>query len=254
MPAAVFGLLKNKIMNIKNFINKKFKIGADNDERRVDWVEKKLKEIPAGSRILDAGAGECRFKKFCSHLDYVAQDFREYGGSGDNKGLQTETWDTSCINITSDIYSIPEPDKSFDAILCTEVFEHIPDPILAIKEFSRLLKKRGKFILTAPFASGTHFAPFHFYSGFNRYFYETHLPRYGFKIIEIYATGSFFEYIAQEVRRMPYMARRYAHTNIRIWEYPFLVVILLILKRLNVRDNGSKEFLNFAYCIVAERQ
>ena len=238
----------------KVLFNKLIPIGTKNSTYREEWVEKQLKNLPVGSRILDAGAGERRFEKFCLHLRYVAQDFGKYDGKGDTVGLQAGDWDQSKLDIVSDITKIPEPNKSFDVILCTEVFEHIPDPTLALKEFSRLLKKGGKLIITAPFASGTHFAPFHFYSGFNRYFYETHLPRYGFKIIEMYATGSFFEYIAQEVRRMPYMARRYTRTDIRIWEYPFLVVILLILKRLNVRDKGSKEFINFDYCIVAERQ
>ena len=238
----------------KVLFNKLIPIGTKNSTYREEWVEKQLKNLPVGSRILDAGAGERRFEKFCLHLRYVAQDFGKYDGKGDTVGLQAGDWDQSKLDIVSDITKIPEPNKSFDVILCTEVFEHIPDPTLALKEFSRLLKKGGKLIITAPFASGTHFAPFHFYSGFNRYFYETHLPRYGFKIIEMYATGSFFEYIAQEVRRMPYMARRYTRTDIRIWEYPFLVVILLILKRLNVRDKGSKEFINFDYCIVAGRQ
>ncbi len=243
-----------KLSFFKKWFNKIVPTGTNNDAERIQWLEKVLKSIPSGLRILDVGAGERRFEKFCSHLRYIAQDFGKYDGKGDMVGLQTEGWDQSKLDIVSDITKIPEPNSSFDIILCTEVFEHIPDPLLALKEFSRLLKKGGKLIITAPFASGTHFAPFYFYSGFSRYFYETHLPHYGFKIIEMYVTGSFFEYIAQEVRRMPYMARRYTRTNIRIWEYPFLVVILLILRRLNVRDKGSKEFLNFDYCIVAERQ
>lgn len=46
-----------------------------NEERRNEWIEKQLKSIPDGLRILDAGAGELRWKKFCSHLEYVSQDF-----------------------------------------------------------------------------------------------------------------------------------------------------------------------------------
>ena len=40
-----------------------------------------------------------------------------------------------------DIWDIKEKNNVFDAILCTEVFEHIPYPNETIKEFSRLLKK-----------------------------------------------------------------------------------------------------------------
>ena len=147
-------------------------IGTNNEVTRLKWLAETLKRIPQGSRILDAGAGELAQKKYCAHLNYISQDFAKYDGKGNNTGLQTQDWDNSKIDIVSDITSIPQPDASFDAIMCVEVFEHLPDPIAAIKEFSRLLRKNGTLILTAPFCSLTHFAPYHFYSGFNKYYYE----------------------------------------------------------------------------------
>ena len=71
---------------------------------------------PAGKRLLDAGAGECKYKPFCTHLKYVSQDFCQYTGEGNSKGLQMGKWDTSHIDIVSDITNIPEPDASFDVI------------------------------------------------------------------------------------------------------------------------------------------
>ena len=47
-------------------------IGTTTDEVRVNWVIKELKALPEGIRILDAGAGELRFKTHCGHLQYVA--------------------------------------------------------------------------------------------------------------------------------------------------------------------------------------
>ena len=151
---------------------KNFLPGSKNDINRVVWLEQKLKEIPAGSRILDAGAGEKRFLKYCPHLNYVSQDFSQYDGIGNGKGLQMGSWNQKDLDIISDITKIPEPNESFDAILCSEVFEHIPNPQLAIREFSRLLKKGGQLIITAPFCCGTHFAPYIFYTGFSLYFYK----------------------------------------------------------------------------------
>ena len=121
----------------------KTKIGTDNEAKRTNWIEQVLLKIPEGSKILDVGAGELKYKKFCSHLEYVSQDFCQYEGKGDGQGLQTEKWDTAQIDIVSDCCVIPEKDKSFDAIMCIEVFEHIPEPIKAIKEFYRLLKRVG---------------------------------------------------------------------------------------------------------------
>ena len=116
-----------------------FTIGR-NPARRKAWVEKVLKSLPPGIRILDAGAGEQQYRKFCSHLQYVSQDFCAYDGTGNGDGLQTNTWDTTSIDIVSDITDIPEKDESFDAILCTAVVEHIVSPEAAIHEFSRLCR------------------------------------------------------------------------------------------------------------------
>ena len=124
-------------------------------------------------------------KKFCKHLDYVAQDFGHYNGIGDEKGLQTGKWDQSRLDIISDITDIPEPDASFGAAMCFEVFEHLPQVEAAVEELSRLLKPGGKLLVTAPFCSLTHFAPYHYCSGFNRYFYEEVFPKYDLKILEL---------------------------------------------------------------------
>src|SRR5580692_2586535 len=135
-------------------------LGLDRNELpRIVWVRTELQSLPRGIRLLDAGAGEQQYKKFCQHLHYVSQDFGQYNGKGDQRGLQTGSWSYSGIDIVSDITDIPEPDASFDAILCTEVFEHIPDPLRALDEFRRILKPGGTLILTAPFASLVHFAP-----------------------------------------------------------------------------------------------
>ena len=229
-------------------------VGTLNEKTRVDWIVKTLKKIPKGYKILDAGAGEQQFKIFCSHLKYVSQDFAKYDGEGDKRGLQTKIWDNSNLDIISDITSIPVQNSSFDAILCTEVFEHLPEPLLALKEFSRIIKKEGYLIITSPFCSLTHFAPYHFYSGFNRYFYKTHLPKFGFKIIEIKTNGNFFEYLAQEIRRIPQVKKMYINSFKRnIFETLAHKITLYFLDRWSKRDRGSDELLCFGYHVFAKK-
>ena len=223
--------------------------GINNQSAREQWLEKTLKNIPAGLRILDAGAGELQYKKFCTHLNYVSQDFAQYDGVGNNAGLQTQNWDNSKLDIVSDITKITEPDNSFDAIMCIEVFEHLPAPIEAIREFSRLLKKNGVLIITAPFCSLTHFAPYHFYSGFNKYFYEKHLPDLGFKIEEIVPIGNYFEYLAQELQlRLP---NKYSGTLVNYEEKHAINTVLSMLQKMSVTDSGSGELLCFGYHVKA---
>jgi ubiquinone/menaquinone biosynthesis C-methylase UbiE len=213
-----------------------------------------LLKIPECSRILDAGAGEQQFKRFCSHLEYVSQDFSEYDGNGDKRGLQSKGWDYTGIDIICDITQIPELDESFDAIICTEVFEHLPAPILAIKEFHRLLRKGGQLIITAPFCSLTHFSPYHFYSGFNKYFYEASLKQFNFDIIELEPNGNFFQYLTQEIRRIPFVSSKYSHDKPNIIDNLAKQVILNMLSRFSEKDSGSSELLNFGYHVLAKKK
>jgi ubiquinone/menaquinone biosynthesis C-methylase UbiE len=201
---------------------KKFKVFNlnQNEDNRGLWLEKTLSQLNPGLRILDAGAGELRNKPLCKHLVYVSQDICQYEGNGDSMGLQMGKWDTSNIDLVCDLTNIPEVNASFDVVLCSEVFEHIPDPLLALKEFSRLLKPGGKLIITAPFASFVHFAPYHFSSGFSKYWYEHHLPEFNFELEELSANGDWFSYMRQEMIRLPSMARRY-----NSWHWPFAYVM-----------------------------
>lgn len=230
-----------------------FKVGTTNESVRAKWIEETLKKIPAGSTILDAGAGECQFKKNCGHLKYIAQDFAQYDGTG-KVGLQMGIWDNSKIDIVSDILSIPLPANAVDAIMCTEVLEHIPDTISAIKEFARLIKPGGYLLITAPFVSFTHFAPYHFATGFSRFFYEKHLPDNGFEITDLQLNGNYFEFIAQENRRIKSIAAKYAGKKINIFQKIIIHLNLLVLQSLSKKDKGSSELLCYGIHVFARKK
>jgi SAM-dependent methyltransferase len=233
---------------------KMIQFGRDNERRRNDWVRDRLARLPKGARILDAGAGELRNRAYCSHLAYVSQDICEYEGKGDGQALQMGNWDTSGIDIISDITAIPEPDATFDAIVCTEVFEHLPDPVLAVKEFARLVRPGGAVVITAPFCSLTHFAPYHFATGLSRYWYEQHLPAHGLEIVEIVPNGGWFDYLAQELWRLPFSAGQYSVGRWLGWLTLLAALPALAgLRLLKTGDRGSSELLTFGWQIVARR-
>lgn len=172
-------------------------------------------------------------------------------GGAVNEGLQSESWDTSRIDLVSDITTIPAPDASFDVILCSEVLEHVPEPTHALDEFARLLKPGGTMILTAPFASLVHMAPYHYCSGFSRYWYEHHLPLRGFRIEELNPNGDWFAYSQQELMRLGGMARRYND-----WSWP-LAYVLSILGALYFKMRGGKPAEDLAcfgwHCVAVKR-
>lgn len=227
--------------------------GTNSDQARIDWVVNALRSIPNGHRILDAGAGELRLKPYCAHLDYVSQDFCQYEGKGDGNALQTGAWDTTRIDIVSNIISIPVSDESFDVVLCSEVLEHIPDPIAAVKEFSRILKPGGTLLVTAPFCSLTHFAPYHFASGLNRYWYEEHLPAMGIKINLITPNGNWFEFIGQELSRARFVSRTYSSAFLGWLMLAASIPLRIMLSILSKKDRGSSELLCYGYMVRAQK-
>ncbi len=226
-------------------------IASKNEDQRIEWVSKELKKLSAGLRILDVGAGERPFKKFCGHLRYISQDFAKYDGRGDEIGLQTGSWNQENIDIISDIIKIPEPDSSFDVILCTEVIEHVPDPIRALEELARLLKAGGIIILTAPFISMTHFSPFYFCTGFNKYFYIEHFKRLGLKINEIKQSGNFFDVEMQQLIVLSSISRQYSKSFISNLLWVFVLPLILLLKLLSRHSKKSEELSCFEYFVKA---
>lgn len=231
----------------------------DNSVFRTEWVIRQLRALTEGCILLDAGAGEQPYKKYCSHLNYISQDFGEYDTADKVEGLQHAIWDTSKVDIISDIVKMPLKDSSVDAVLCTEVFEHIKNPILALKEFDRILKDGGILLLTAPFCSLTHFAPYYYSNGFSKYWYQENLKEYGFEIEEITPNGNYFDYLRQEVIRLPYMIQKYGG------DYFFskrenesrlshaMLECLSLLQELSDISRKSEEVLCFGYMVKARK-
>src|SRR5256885_11973581 len=104
-------------------------IFAFNETARDRWIEANAKGIAPRSRVLDVGAGPCKYRRLFTHCEYKAHDFARYEGTEHSYGE---------LDLVSDIGEIPVPDGSFDWIICTEVLEHVPRPDLALREFSRI--------------------------------------------------------------------------------------------------------------------
>ena len=163
-----------------------------NRYERDRWVEKQAAALPSGTRILDVGAGAGPYRHLFAHCDYRAQDF---GQEPDTVGKYTP------LDFESDILAIPAPDASFDAILCTEVIEHVPDPVGAVKEIARLLRPGGTLIMSAPLGSLLHQEPYHYYGGFTPYWYRRFLGEAGFEVPIIESNAGFFRWFGQEALR-----------------------------------------------------
>jgi SAM-dependent methyltransferase len=164
------------------------------------WIAREASALPSGSRILDVGAGPCRYRPLFLHCDYRTQDFCQHTAT-EGTPLGDEKWNYGQIDYVSDAAQIPVPDAAFDTILCTEVLEHVTHPIDVVREFGRILRPGGTLLLSAPLGSGLHQEPDHYYGGFTPYWYMRFLGDAGFERIEITANGGFFRHYAQESQR-----------------------------------------------------
>ena len=203
-----------------------YKFYAFNLYNRDKWVKEQSQHVPEGSNILDVGSGSAPYRNLFSHCEYKTHDFAQLsdeqlrGYNGYNK-----------IDYVSDISNIPVKSNSFDFILCTEVIEHVPDPIAAIKEISRVLKQGGTLLITAPLGSGLHQEPYHFYGGYTPYFYEKVLTDFGFTQIEVIPNRGFYSLFSQEqirfVRRLAPWRKLKNIFFLPVWLIYFVLAIFM---------------------------
>lgn len=106
-------------------------------------------------------------------------------GSGARKISGAVNLCTSLINdpdVVGDGYLLPFEDDSFDAVVCENVIEHVPDPERLLSMMARVLKENGKVYFEYPFLQ-----PRHDVSDFTRWTrsgFEYLANRRGFEILD----------------------------------------------------------------------
>ena len=83
----------------------------------------------------------------------------------------------------------PVADETIDLVLCTEVLEHVLEPLRLLQEARRCLRPDGRIMLTVPFAARWHFIP-HDYWRYTPSSLKHLLTSAGFNDIAIYARGN----------------------------------------------------------------
>lgn len=231
------------------------KIFSFNLFERDKWMKEQATLIPEGSRVLDVGAGTCPYRHLFAHCNYMTHDFSQLS-QDQNRGQLSY----GPIDYVSDILAIPVPDASIDVIICTEVLEHVPEPIKVMQEFARMLRTGGKLILTAPLGSGLHQEPYHYYGGYTPHFFTKFLAEAGFKDISVEANGGFFKFYGQESRRFSFKLLSCKTNDIKslmllpVWliTLPWFQFVLPILCYFLDNFDQQKDF-TIGYFVAAER-
>jgi SAM-dependent methyltransferase len=125
----------------------------------LDAIEQKLVApyATAGSICLDYGCGDGR--RYAGNLQALGVSYRGFDISPDAVRRARELGITAEL-LASDGRTSLEPD-SCDWAICFEVFEHLLEPEVALREIKRVLKPSGVLIASVPNA-GHWFARIHF--------------------------------------------------------------------------------------------
>lgn len=157
------------------------------DEFHLEHVTK----LPPGSRIVDIG-----------------------GHKGTKRGIfdiRKYDYHVVCVNVSpdkgadviADAASLPFPDGTFDAAICSELLEHVPDPRQVVLEAFRVIKPNGWLFICVPFLYHVHADP-HDYGRYTDYFWQQTLQQTGFASIRVEAQGRFWSVMVDMAREAAY--------------------------------------------------
>jgi SAM-dependent methyltransferase len=120
--------------------------------------------------VLDVGCGRKPYRAFIPARHYV--------------GLEIDTPYTRGLQVADAFYdgrTFPFPDAAFDAVLCSQVFEHVFAPAEFLREVNRVMRPGGRLVLTVPFVWDEHEQP-HDFARYSSFGLRAVLERAGFEV------------------------------------------------------------------------
>lgn len=131
-------------------------------------------------RLLDLGCGNQPYRPFLPKgVEYIGLDFPSTQQSPDRRVRPA---------VYGDGRVLPFADQSFDAVLCTQVLEHVDRPETVVREIGRVLKPGGLGLLSVPFFYNLHMEPHDFFR-FSPYGIKSLLEGNGLRVCALRGQG-----------------------------------------------------------------
>lgn len=167
-------------------------------ERRpiLAFVREVADSLPDGTVVLDVGAGDAPYRELFGHCRYKTTDWEGSVHEGARRADYVASAD-----------ALPLDDDVVDAVLCTQVLEHVPDPFAVLREAARVLRPGGGIYLTVPFVWELHELPFDFWR-FTPASIERLLTGAGFVDVHVEPRNDCFQTVAQLLRNLRHVMGR----------------------------------------------
>lgn len=156
-------------------------------------------------RTIDVGAGSAKYR------DIIKPHTTKYAIFDISPGKY--------IDIVGNVLDMPFENEIYDTVISTQVLEHVEKPWIMVKEISRILKRGGICILTAPFFAPFHSDP-HDYFRYSKEGMEALFKNEGFEIIECQPYGNIFMVLFEAVKQLYFSP--YRKEKLGVWEERFL--------------------------------
>ena len=137
------------------FVNKNNTIGYSTatDRKRLNFIIEQLNVgIPSGGRVLDIGCGNGIISIELGRLKYQV-----HGIDISEKAIAKAQAINTLNNVKFDVKdaeTLISENQLYDAIICSEVLEHLRDPAHLLQSLHKILKRDGKLIVTVPNGRG----------------------------------------------------------------------------------------------------
>ena len=140
--------------------------------------------LKPGMKVLDAGSGRLPEQQLRTELLAT--------------GATLETLDFlpgEGVDHVADVADTKLPDQAYDAILCMQVLEHVPNPQAVCAELFRMSKPGAHVFVSAPQSAWLHNLPYHFFHYTNIGMRKI-LEEAGFEVLALEGQGGHFATLA----------------------------------------------------------
>ncbi|TNE55615.1 MAG: SAM-dependent methyltransferase [Bacteroidetes bacterium] len=148
------------------------------DRLRSDFLQQTFQEKGNWGKLLDLGCGNKPYRDF----------YQKYCDSSIGIDIENSLHRNEHIDQYYDGEHIPFEDGHFDTVLCTEVLEHVPNPLSFLEEIHRVLKPHGTLVLSVPFLQLLHEVP-HDYHRFTPFALKKLMNQSQFELTRIAGLG-----------------------------------------------------------------